>query len=121
MYLEKIEKFLSQSKNENVTVDIAELFIQRICDYFTSIIFCQNRIMIMSMFDSDPDMEKYKESEEIHRELAYEAVENLNELFCSQGFDPFFSGDIDDPKELQTLSRDLCFEFFRKKNDLESI
>lgn len=77
--------------------------------------------MIMSMFDSDPDKEKYKESEEIRRELAYEAVENLNELFCSQGFDPFFSGDIDDPKELQTLSRDLCFEFFRKKNDLESI
>lgn len=117
MYIEKIEQLLSKVRSNNLKIDLVELYVQRICDYYTSIIFSQNRMTIMSLFDSDPDSERYAESEEIHRELANEAIKDLNDLFVDNGFEPLYNGDVDNIGELQMLAKDLSFEFYQRRRD----
>ena len=114
MYIEHIESLLPYLKDEPAVISQIETDINRICDYFSSLVFSSNREIIMSSKD-DPDKEEYENIEKIHQKLAYDAVVELNEIFASHNFEPLFSGDIDNPLELQTFCRDISVEYFRRR------
>lgn len=115
MFVEKLECFLQVVKNDNIVVDRIETLVQRICDYFSSMVFSENRSVIISVFNDDPDEDDYNNDEEHRYQLAHNAVIELNELFASHGLETFFDRDIENRRELQNFARDISIELFKRR------
>lgn len=120
MYLSKIESILQQLKNEPAVTGQIETDIVSICDYYSSIIFAEIRKIMMSN-STDPNEKEYEDIDDAHYKRALKAVTELNDIFVSQGFSPFFSGDVEDTLSLQAFARNLCIELFKIKRGSRTI
>lgn len=117
MYIEKMAKLMQIVKDENVVVSLLESSVQHICDNFSSLVFSENRNVIMSFYGNDPDQADYNNGEKHRYKLALDAVNEINDIYISHGLDPFFSGNIASRYELQNLARDISVELFERRRN----